>query len=123
MTCLSFSISKPFRKAIYTNYIYTGSCVFLFIFNALLIALPTTSKVSDYFNILPFRAEDGTSYENYKYVICLGIALNTVLTYAAEKIIVSKLTRKADEKQLEKKELIFNNRMQEMEKYQKSIVL
>jgi len=100
-----------------------GSCVALFIFNALLIALPTTSGVSNAFNILPFKTQDGTSYENYKYIICLGIFLNSILTYGAEKIIVSKLTRKADEKQLEKKELTFNNKMQEMERYQKSTVL
>lgn len=94
---MAFSISKPFRKAIYTNYLYLGSCIFLLIFNSLIIALPTSSKISSYFNILPFKTDDGTSYETYKYKICIGILLNIVLTYLAEKIIVSKLTRKADQ--------------------------
>ena len=48
------------------------------------------------FDLEPFVSKDGTSYYNYKYWIAAGILANSILTYAAEKLIVKILTRKYD---------------------------
>lgn len=97
-TCMSFSIAKPFRKEIWTNYPFLFCVIFIFSFNILVLFLPSKSYVSTEFDLLAFVAKDGTSYYIYKYWIALGIALNSILTYVSEKTIVNIYTRRYDAK-------------------------
>jgi len=62
--------------------------------------------------LLPFSTKDGTSYYSYRYWIALGIVLNSLMTYGAEKLIVNVLTRKADASKKRKKEIAFLLRME-----------
>lgn len=114
ITCMAFSIAKPFRKNIWTNYPFLFCVVFLFIFNGLCIFLPSDSIVSTEFDLQEFVSKDGTSYYSYKYWITLGIFVNSVLTYVSEKIIVNVFTTKYDAKMKLKKHQRF---LAEMEIY------
>jgi len=81
VTCLSFSIAKPFRKPFYTNVPFAICVVVLVIFNALCIYLPSDNGLLTFFNIADF------SYK-YRYWVGLGIVVNSIITYVAEKLIV-----------------------------------
>ena len=66
VTCLAFSISKPFRKAFWTNYPFFA-CVFsMTLFNTVCIFMPANSGIPTLFNLLPFT-KDGVEYTNYKF--------------------------------------------------------
>ena len=58
--------------------------------------LPSDMSVPSLFDLQPFRTKDGTSYYSYRYWIALGIFLNSILTYMAEKFIVNVVTKRAD---------------------------
>ena len=51
ITCMAFSIAKPFRKAIWTNIPFSICVVFLFVFNALCIFLPADNIVPTKFDL------------------------------------------------------------------------
>jgi len=95
-TCVAFSIAKPFRKPIWTNYGFLFCIVFLFIFDAVCVFAPGESKVATIFNLNSFKTEDGTSHYSYRYWIVLGIVLNSILTYVAEKFIINVVTKRCD---------------------------
>ena len=108
VTCMAFSIAKPFRKSIYTNIPFFFCVIFLFIFNTLCIYLPSKNVVPTEFDLLPFESQDGaTSNYSYRYWVGLGILVNSILTYGAEKLIVNILTRKYDAKMKLKKQVLF----------------
>ena len=108
ITCMAFSIAKPFRKQIWTNIPFFLCVCFLFIFNTLCIFLPSSNIVAEEFDLQPFVTKDGTKYYGYKFWISLGILLNSILTYLAEKLIVGTLTRKSDHKLKIRKEIAFH---------------
>ena len=47
------------------------------------------------FHDLEFK-KDGVTYYSYKWVIVISVILNSILTYAAEKLIIDKVTKKVD---------------------------
>jgi cation-transporting P-type ATPase 13A2 len=102
-TCISFSISKPFRKEIWTNTPYFVSIVLLFIFNTVDLFVPADTPFFSWFNCLPFTAA-GQSYYSYKYFIAAGIFLNSLCTYVAEKFIIEKVTKSFDSRKFKKRE-------------------
>mmetsp|Transcript_15938 Transcript_15938/g.21617 ORF Transcript_15938/g.21617 Transcript_15938/m.21617 type:complete len:117 (+) Transcript_15938:3476-3826(+) len=108
---MAFSISKPFRRPIYTNWIFTACIIILFVLNVVFVFLPSDSSINTLFNLLAFKDEDGTDYYGYRYWIFLGIILNSSLTYVAEKLIVNVITRKADQRLQSKKEAAFHVQM------------
>ena len=107
ITCMAFSIAKPFRKPIWTNLPFTICVVGLFIVNTFFVFLPSDNSMSKLFNLLPFETEDGVEHYSYRYWIALGIVLNSIATYLAEKFIVNVITRKADQRLKDKKEAEF----------------
>jgi len=112
VTAISFSIAKPFRKQIWTNFPYMFSIASILIIDVLILFLPNDSWLPKLFNILPFVDEDtGESYNNYKAWIALGILLNCILTYAAEKCIITSMTRKADKIGKLKKSRYYDEKM------------
>ena len=110
VTCIAFSIAKPFRKQIWTNYPYLFSILAILAVDTLLVFLPYDSWLSMLFNILPF-AKDGQTYYSYKAWIGLGILLNSIVTYAAETVIILTLTRKADKMGKLKKQAEYDAKM------------
>ena len=58
VTCISFSIAKPFRKQIWTNYPYLFSIIAIVVVDILLLFLPSDSWLPKLFNILPFVDKD-----------------------------------------------------------------
>lgn len=110
ITCISFSIAKPFRKPIWTNYPFFFCVVFLFVFSTVIVFLPSTSRVSTAFNMLPFSTDTETFY-NYRFWIFLGIIVNSIVTYVAEKLIVGILTKRADRRLQEKKDQAFHQKI------------
>ena len=107
ITCMAFSIAKPFRKPIYTNKAYFACVIALFLFNTLLVYLPADNSVASEFNLEPFQTKDGTSYYSYKYWIGFGILANSIMTYAVEKLVINVLTRSYDEKMKRKRSMAF----------------
>ena len=113
ITCIAFSIAKPFRKPIWTNLPFFFCVIFLFIFNTLCIFLPSDNRVSTRFDLLPFVSDDGTEHYDYKFWIAGGIIINSVLTYVAEKLIIVVLTRRSDKRLKVRKEVAFHIQMEE----------
>lgn len=93
VTCLAFSISKPFRKPIHTNYAFFFCVVFLTVFDFLCIYLPGESAIPSTFDLIPFTTDDGVEHFKYKYWITLGVVVNGLLTYFAEMLIATYVTR------------------------------
>ena len=112
VTCMAFSISKPFRKAIWTNYPFFACVLFMTLFNTVCIFMPSNSGISTMFNLLPFT-KDGVEYTSYKFWIFLGVVVNSVATYAAEKLIINVVTRRTDAAKKNKKENEFHSKMLE----------
>jgi len=110
ITCMSFSIAKPFRKPIWTNLPFFVCVILLFVFNGLCIFLPSDNTIYKYFNLEPF-ATDVQSYYSYRFWIALGVVINAALTYAAEKFILNVVTVKADKRKKDKKEKAFHEMM------------
>jgi len=96
MTCVSFSISKPFRKQIWTNSRYFVSLILLVIFATVAVFVPPNTPIYSLFTTLPFVSQNGDVFYDYRYFIFVGILLNSILTYAAEKIIIEKVTKAWD---------------------------
>lgn len=97
VTCMSFSVAKPFRLPICTNKPFTACICILVLLGSLIVFLPDRSSMSRCFNLLPFSS-DGLSFYDYRAWIACGIVLNCLLTYLAEVIIVNQITRRADER-------------------------
>jgi len=112
ITCIAFSIAKPFRKEIWTNWPFFFCVVFLFVFNGLCIVLPASNRVPTRFDLQPFKTYDpDVSYYDYKVWIGTGILLNSILTYVAEVLIVKYLTKASDNSVKSKKEALFHHKM------------
>ncbi len=81
ITCMVFSISKPFRQPLYTNLWFTLSLVILFSLNLYCIIS------SDPFITSLLDLEEDVSL-NFRIQALLVVVLNSLLTYAYERIVV-----------------------------------
>ena len=111
MTCVAFSISEPFRRPLWTNTPYLVSLIILVAFNAAMFFIPDDIPVTVFFDVLPF-SKDGVSYYSYRYKIFAITMLNCLITYTAEKLIVTFVTRKADARQALKREKAYDIMME-----------
>ena len=84
VTCLAFSVSRPFRQPFWTNIPFLICVVLLLVFNTILVFAADNSPMAELFTFLPFEGADGTSYYDYRAWISVGILLNTVITFGAE---------------------------------------
>ena len=67
VTCMAFSIAKPFREPVYSNKPFFVFIVCLFVFNVLLIYLPADSAIAAHFDLEPVEEPDiHASYLSYK---------------------------------------------------------
>jgi cation-transporting ATPase 13A2 len=81
ITCMVFSISKPFRQPIYTNLWFTLSLVLLFAMNlySVMSSDPFITSLLDY--------EQDVSF-NFRIQCLLLIVVNSLLTYGYERVVV-----------------------------------
>ena len=63
---------------------------------------------------MSFVDESGTDHYHYRYVIFTGIVINAVITWGAEKLITSKITRGWDERVAIKKQVAFAKHMNDL---------
>lgn len=96
VTCIAFSISKPFRKELWTNRPYFLSVILLVIFNSVDLFVPGNAPVINFFSCLPFVSQAGVTYYQYRYFIAVGILINSIVTYVAEKLIIEQVTKRFD---------------------------
>ena len=108
ITAFAFSISKPFKSPIYTNYFLTFFMIFAFVYSCIIIVWPTqfsTNLLQLYFFDEPEnsfkdeRREDCDDPDNYrfedhqiKYYIQGLALLNFIISYVFEKVIVPATT-------------------------------
>ena len=97
MACIAFSVAKPFRKSILSNKPFLLCITVLISMNTLFVFSPDGSAIEEMFDILPFVGPDGTDYYDYRAWLALGILLNSLVTYAMEKTIVTSVTQRADQ--------------------------
>jgi hypothetical protein len=83
--CLCFSISKPFRKPIWTNPLYLGSVVFMLIYQNYLI-LGYDDWSYDLFGLV----ELPTEFKIRLFVLCL---INSLCSYVYEKFFIGWFNR------------------------------
>ena len=92
VTCIAFSVGEPFRKAWWTNKPFFISVILILFVDMAVIFLPNESALASFFDIVPI---DDYSY---RFIVILGIILNSVITFFTEKLIVHGLTRSWDER-------------------------
>ena len=78
--CLCFSISKPFRKPIWTNPLYLGSVIFMVVYQSYLI-LGYDSWNYDIFALVELPQE-------FKLRLFVLVILNTISSYVYEKFFI-----------------------------------
>jgi len=108
VTCLAFSVAKPFRKPFWTNRPFLVCVIILIIMESLLLFLPLTGGFSNFFGLLEFKDDF-----HYRYIVLIGILINAIVTVVAEKLIVHQLTRKWDRKNELKKAERFSLMMED----------
>ena len=79
--CLVFSISKPFRKPVYTNPLYLVSVIFMGLYGIYSI-VHYDSWTGDTFQLLDVPQE-------YRYKILVVSLLNSSCSYIFEKFVIS----------------------------------
>jgi hypothetical protein len=97
VTAIAFSVSKPFRRPIWTNYPFLGAIIFILITNCLFVFLPNANVndqntdgenwLDNFFLLEPFY-KDGVSYYSYRFYIAIGIVVNSAVTILYEKWFV-----------------------------------
>ena len=113
VTSLSFSISKPFKKSIFSNKLLMASIIILLMCDITLLIVPPTNPIYwTLFHCLKFE-KDGVTYYKYYWLIVGCVVLNSILTYVAEKLIIDKVTVNVDK----------NNEARNLEKFHKEMDL
>ena len=120
VTAIAFSVSKPFRKPIYSNIPFLFSILAILTINCCFVFLPNPNTneqntdggnwLDNFFLIEPFY-KDGVSYYSYRYYIAIGIVINSVTTLLWEKWFIVRLTAMFDEKQKLEKDKAFEAKM------------
>ena len=115
--CIAFSISKPYRQPMWTNFPLFVSLIFVTISNILLLILPASNPfLFSVFNDLDFCTgyldHSGTCYPQYYYFMGAIILLNSVVTYTIEAFLIRRFTVKYDAKTEQRKYTKFEKEME-----------
>ena len=81
-TVVAFSVSKPFRKALYTNKLFSISLFLMLAFNIYLVVTLDNWAI----NFFEFQ-EDGMT-THFKLWIGIIVIVNFVITYIMEKVVI-----------------------------------
>ena len=81
-TVVAFSVSKPFRKPLYTNKIFSISLFLMLAFNIYLVVTPHEWAI----NFFEFEETDMTTH--FKLWIGIIVIVNFIVTYLMEKVFI-----------------------------------
>jgi len=81
-TVVAFSVSKPFRKPLYTNKLFSFSLLLMLAFNIYLVVTPDNWAI-DFFEF----EEDGMT-THFKLWVGIIVIVNFVITYLMEKVVI-----------------------------------
>ena len=95
VTAIAFSVSKPFRKPIYSNLPFLFSIITITLTNCFFVVLPNknvdpeshtngSNWLDNFFLLEPF-SKDGQSYYYYRFYLFGGIVGNSIITIIYEK--------------------------------------
>ena len=96
MCCLTFSISKPFRKSIFSNPVYFVCVWFMFGFQIFLI-LNVNGMGFDAFNLMPYNSD-------FMKFLLVVVLINSIATYLYEKFFIYWLSTFWNKRQAVKKQ-------------------
>ena len=102
ITAIAFTISKPFKKDFYTNFLLTGFVVFAFIYSIYIIIMPDkySRKLLQIYN---FRKNNDGIHSNFFTIFILIITLvNLVVSYLIEKILIPFITKEWEKNKINK---------------------
>jgi cation-transporting ATPase 13A3/4/5 len=106
-TCCAFLVAYPFREPFYKNIWFLVTLTISFVLNVLFIALPASNPWCALFDKLDYPDEG-----QFTTKIVIGIVLNTLITFTAEKFIAGKFTYWYEQRQQLKVNDKFNANMQ-----------
>ena len=86
-TCCAFMVGYPFRQPFYKNVWFLVTLAIAFVINVIFLALP-----ADFYWCALFDKLDYPDEGQFTTKICVGIVLNTLLSFIAEKLIAGKFT-------------------------------
>jgi cation-transporting ATPase 13A3/4/5 len=90
--CVAFSVSRPFRKPLYTNTLFILSLFILVSFSTLLV-LADLPFITDFFVLVKVtEPEQVEAYNNYRKIVLLVAVVNFFVTYFAEKFVIWQLS-------------------------------
>ncbi len=102
ITAIAFTISKPFKKDFYTNFLLTGFVVFAFIYSIYIIIMPDkySRKLLQIYN---FRKNNDGIHSNFFTIFILIITLvNLIVSYLIEKILIPFITKEWEKNKINK---------------------
>ena len=102
ITAIAFTISKPFKKDFYTNFLLTGFVVFAFIYSIYIIIMPDkySRKLLQIYN---FKKNNDGIHSNFFTIFILIITLvNLVVSYLIEKILIPFITKEWEKNKINK---------------------
>ncbi len=85
ITAIAFSISKPFRKPIYSNYILCVFIILTFAYSTYIIVDPDSFS-QDLFGIVSFVDND------FNYYVLIFSLVNFIVSYVVEKSVIPCIT-------------------------------
>jgi len=91
VTCIAFSISKPFRQPLYTNMWFSISLVLLFGFS-IFFTMIDVGWINSLFNYATGGDDNYPIPLEFRYTILIVAGVNAVVTYLYEKIFIWYLT-------------------------------
>ena len=93
IAAISFTISKPFKKDFYTNFLFTGFVFLAFIYSVYIIIIPDkySRKLLQIYN---FKKNNDGIHSNFFTIFILIVTLvNLIVSYLIEKIIIPLITK------------------------------
>lgn len=81
VVCMVFSLSKPFRQPLYTNFPFSVSLIILLVFNTYIV-LSSDSFITGLIDLMP-----GVSL-TYRLSVLVIVAINSIFSYGFEKIVI-----------------------------------
>ena len=102
IAAISFTISKPFKKDFYTNFLFTGFVFLAFIYSVYIIIIPDkySRKLLQIYN---FKENNDGIHSNFFTVFILIVTLvNLIVSYLIEKMIIPLITKKWEKNKINK---------------------
>ena len=92
ITAFAFSVSKPFRKPLYTNVLLTLFMIIAFAYSVYIIVIP--DKISrKILQIFDFNTIENNDANNFKYYLIGFTLINFCLSYITESALIPAMTK------------------------------